>query len=294
MAVALASLTAALVLMAAGAASAGSATAAESGVLRYTTRAGDRARYSFDGSGRAIVEVEGLEGNLRSETRLHMECLTEFMGTGDDGLVRVRGSVLSGSAQSTGYGEVLDEVIDPLVQVYYISARGELDRTEEVEGEAKALGHFQMPGFAPDDVSLVLDVGVLPEGEIAVGGSWSGSVELAGEEEQEPVAVQYRSRLVGEGEYQGRPCVRIETDFDCPISPPTEEDGPAVRGRIYGHLEWYFDRERGVVMFVEGPLRVAFTGSFGEEGNESAMSMRYVMNVRSKLTEFNGERVGAG
>jgi len=292
---ALALLIVTLVLLAVGSASAGSATAAESWVLRYATRAGDRARYSFDGSGRVMVEVEGLEGSMRSEMQLHMECLAEFMGTGDDGLVRVRGSVLSGAARSTSNGEVLDEVIDPMVQVYYISARGELDRTEEVEGAARTLGYFEMPGFEPDDVCLVLDVGVLPEGEIAVGGSWSGSVDIGGEEEEESVTVQYQSRLVGEGEYQGRPCVRIETDFDCPISPPTGGEGMEVRGRIYGHLEWHFDRERGVVMVMEGPLRVAFTGSFGdEEGNEFAMSMRYVMNVRSALTEFNGQRVGGG
>ena len=284
----------AVVLVAAAAAN---LAAAEGTVLKHHQGTGDKAVYDFGLSARVKVEGSGGSGTAQAEMTLQMKCLAEFVEVLPNGHQGLRGQIVSGTLTGKGEGETKTVAVKDVVVNYELSPQGEMKAVELVAGDPPILffpgAHL---GFGPDDAFLLGGRAVFPDRPVSEGEKWGGTAQkphpVSGEIQEE----QYESRVLGTEQFRGRKCLKIRTTGTFPLEGsapvPGTEVVAQVRGMISGHDIWLFDPERGLIMSVEGSHRLVVSAR-AEMGAEVAgiATTSAVINIRSVLTEFNGEKI---
>lgn len=266
-------------------------------LLRYGGAAGDTARYQVAFSGREQTTGAGLEEAFRSELSVQMECLVEWLEDGSGTARPVKGKVTSGSATSRAEGEEQTLEFEEVTARYMVTPRGEIESYEVTEGEPPMLhigGGAMAPG--PEDGFLLSGWGVLPEGPVKKGDTWSGTALIPTPFGEEPMGLDYEAAYLGREEHRGISCHRIRTavrfeDEEAQSDPEAGEMRMAAR--LAAECTWLLDAERGVIVFADGSNRVTTTVTFeSPDGESNSLEAAGVINMRSVLTEFNGRKLG--
>jgi len=279
------------------AAAAANLAAAESIVLKHHQGTGDKAVYDFGLSARAKVEESGGSGTVQAEMTLQMKCLAEFLEVLPNGDQKLRGQIVSGTLTAKVEGEAKTLALKDVVVNYELSPQGEMKLRELVGGDPPFLAFPGVRfGLLADDAFLLGGKALFPDRPVSEGEKWSGTAKkphpVSGEIQEE----QYESRVLGTEQFRGRKCLKIRTTSTFPLEGsapvPGTEVVTQVKGTISGHDIWLFDPERGLIMSVEGSHRLVITARV-EMGAEVAgiATTSAVINIRSVLTEFNGEKI---
>jgi hypothetical protein len=266
-------------------------------ILKYDQTEGDRASYEFSVSGTAKLNLQQGLTTERMDISMQAKCVEEFWEPTPEGLAQVQGAFMSGTMKAKSQGEEHGSPLQRMVVNYKIAPSGEMKERELLSGELTGLAGLPF-AFGPDDAFLVGGLVQFPKKPLKPGDKWKGTVAIPSEETGAAVLVNYESKALGLEQYRGRPCVKIATSAKeaTETTVPDEESGGIVtfKGTAKETVTWRFDYERGLVMSSEGVIQITATGSFvDEEAREHTATMSGVLNTRSVMTEFNGQKLSA-
>lgn len=287
------------VMLAAGLLATSSAFAEEGVVLKYHHSPGDRAVYEFTLSTTARAQEEGGESaKIKVDTEL--ECRAEYLGDTASGDWGILGTITSGTSKMMVDDEEESvEIGEDISARYVVSPCGEIASFRLLRGEVpRAVFGGEGILLEPADVFLLSGAAVFPEVPLKPGDRWQGVARVplleGGGVHEQP----YESVFLGPAEYCGSQCWKIKTTGKA----EAEEMIPSFDG--LGYIEatlelsteatWLYDPERGVIASVDSTDRIAMTiaAMVGEQGAGKA-TVTGVVNVRSRLIEFNGVKIAA-
>ena len=266
-------------------------------ILKYHQTEGDRASYDFSATGTAKLNVQKGLTTERLDVSMQMKVLEEFWEPTAEGLARVQGAILSGTVKAKSKTEEETQPIQRMAANYKIASGGEMREVELLSGEPPVL-----PGlfftFGPDDAFLLGGLIQFPKKPLKAGDKWKGTARIPSAESDETVLVNYQCNVLGLEQYRGRPCVKIKTTakFSDNETIPEPESGGTIAAKITATETntWRFDYERGLVMSSKGTIRVSLAATFvDQDANVSTATITGVVNARSAMTEFNGQKLPA-
>jgi hypothetical protein len=266
--------------------------------LRYRQAQGDKATYAYSCSTRAQIEVQNGQKTDRAEVSLQMKLATEVLETTPGGDMKIRADITSGKIKASSGGDQGTVPVESAVLEYLVSARGIVKSVNLMSGRPPAIGVLPYAA-TPDDVFLVSGVGQFPDKRLKPGDTWEGVARVPDPEGGEAMEVPFKSKLVSVAQVRGRPCATIKTTAR--VNATHAEDAEDGSGRMSGRMDvvqevtWVFDYERSVVMSAQGTTRISvgFQGTDSGSGESASARISGVMNTRSTLLEFNGQKIPA-
>ena len=267
-------------------------------VLRHHQGKGDKAKYEFTCSTKARMDLDqGLVASA-ADMRLQMKVLVEFLGADSPSHQDVCGQVLSGQLKikaEEGAGTV---ALGEGVVNYEIGPLGEIRRAALLAGDLPMLPGVWLV-LGPDDAFLLGGTAILPDRPVKKGDKWQGVARVPNPITGETVQIRYESTVLAQEQLLGRPCLKIKTVRSAQMSERVPVPGTAgvVQAKIAmtGMVIWRFDHERGLIVKADGDDRFALDLHL-QDPNSGNTDLSFTAGLKheSKLTEYNGKKLGAG
>jgi hypothetical protein len=223
-------------------------------VLRYAPKVGVEAKHKLAIKGRTEVVTEGMGATMRMEmtgTTFYSEkalsetpdrARMETLLTGGEFTIQMSGNT---QTQEVPKGRIVADV----------DRQGRMLSLVESDfgGEAQSI-----MGTGTENWATFSNFSAFPEGNVAVGDSWSDELEIPAMPGGPKLSLKISSRLLGLATYEGRKCAKIRTTFKGPMSfteeGEAEADSTSMEATLEGTMEWQYDYENSVYVDGEGSM----------------------------------------
>lgn len=267
-------------------------------VLRHHQGKGDKAKYDFTCSTKAKMSLDRGLAASAAEVRLQMKVLVDFAGAGSSSSQNVCGQVLSGQLEIKSEQGARTVALGEGVVNYEIGPLGEIRRAALLAGDLPML-----PGvwliLGPDDAFLLGGTAILPDRPVKKGDKWQGVARVPNPITGETVEIRYESTVLAHEQLLGRPCLKIKTvrSMQSKERMPVPGTAAVVQAKIAmaGTVIWRFDHERGLIVKADGDDKFALDLHLEDpDSGNTDLAFSSGLKYESKLTEYNGKKVGAG
>jgi len=267
-------------------------------LLRHHQGKGDKAKYDFTCSAKGKTSLDRGLAASATEVRLQMKVLVDFAGAGASPNQNACGQVLSGQLEMKSEQGARTIALEQGVINYEISPLGEIRRAALLAGDLPML-----PGvwliLGPDDAFLLGGTAILPERPVKKGDKWQGVTRVPNPITGETIEIRYESTVLAQEQLLGRPCLKIKTVRSAQSKQRTPVPGSAavVQAKIAmtGTVIWRFDHERGLIVKADGDDKFALDLHLEDpDSGNTDLAFTASLKHESKLTEYNGKKVGAG
>jgi len=267
-------------------------------VLRHHQGKGDKAKYEFTCSTKARVNLDQGLVESAAEMLLQMKVLAQFSESDSPSLQGVSGQTLSGQLKiKAEEGEETIAFEDGVVN-YEITPLGEIRRAALLAGDLPVLPGIWLM-FGPDDAFLLGGTAILPERPVKKGDKWQGVARVPSAITGETEEIRYESTILAQEQLFGRPCLKIKTTRSTQIEEEVSIPGSAavvqVEIKATGSVIWRFDYERGLILKADSNDKLSLDLHLRDPASgRSDLSFTAGLKYGSKLTEYNGKKIGAG
>ncbi|MCJ7797797.1 MAG: hypothetical protein MUQ56_13740 [Thermoleophilia bacterium] len=248
-------------------------------VLRYTPKVGEVHKQKATFAGRMQTSVEGMGELMRMEMTLEME-YSERALSQTDAVTRVQTDLTRGTLTLTMGGQSQPRDLGVGKTVLDLDRQGNVVKIVEMDmPEAEQI-------MGPGAESWSFDI-PFPEGDIAVNGTWSGTMTIPIGRDTPPIRLPYECTLLGLTTFQGRNCAKIRATFKGPFDMDlsgvegigADAEGP-MNATMEGDLVYYYDYDNSVDVYGEGTVGMDMSMSMAELG---AVTMKMLMNIKTAL-----------
>jgi len=195
-----------------------SAFAADSVVLEYKYKMGDKLKYGISMNGNTKMETANNKGNAKVDVRMNIEQSVLYVNP-KNGNIDIQTRILSGTAKNA---EGKDEDLTNIGQTVYMT----IDKSGTLLGATSYDANF-------DPIAMSIS---FPTKPVAVGATWKNDVK-------QPIPMNISYKLKEIKEYKGRKCAIIEQEIS--VSPEVKN----IKGNGSGKI--YLDLAKGYIVYTE-------------------------------------------
>lgn len=267
-------------------------------VLRHHQGKGDKAKYDFACATKARMDLDqGLVASA-ADMLLQMKVLVEFSGADSPSHQDVCGQILSGQLKiKAAEGEETIAFGEGVVN-YEISPLGEIRRAALLAGNLPILPGIWLI-FGPDDAFLLGGTAIFPDRPVKKGDKWQGVARVPNAVNGQVAEIRYQSTVLAQEQLLGRPCLKIKTTRSAQTKQMVPIPGTAAvvqaKMTMTGSVIWRFDYERGLIVKADADDKLSIALRLEDpDSRTSDLSFTAGLKYESKLTEYNGKKVGAG
>lgn len=246
-------------------------------VLRYQMTPGETLSYEVTTTGVGTITAAGRTDPLNTDVRFVYEMTCTEVD--DEGNLTIRHRVRDIVAQAETAGRQLPVTLGVPVVTTVIAPTGTV-LSSRVEPPAQQPGTAPVPAGEQAPFDMGQFIGELrgpgfPEQAVKPGDRWEQALRLVTQAGQ-PMIVKHVTRFIDHAALTGRPCVRLETEYEMPLD--LNLAGPGMlrlAGKQKGNQVAYFDYEAGRVLRFDGASDTSLTMSapplFGATGAQQSL-----------------------